>query len=178
MDYRKIRKLTPKQKEFVKQVVVKLKTFTAAAEGAGYADPSGEVDRLMANPDVMASIAQLQRAILTTWQQSAVTAKKVIDELMEPLVVAFDEDKEEYVFIGNDPKTRLAAAGKVIDYLSKADPESLFEKAESVDKRDRATVVAEILGRDIPQFTEAEIAAITAGEDPDLPVKPELHTEE
>lgn len=142
-------KLTDKQAAFVKNYAIKLRSFTAAAREAGYADPSGEIDRLKSNPDVMTAIAQLQRAELCTWRGGVLKARKVLDEAMDPVVVAIDEHGKTH-FLAATTKDRIAAASKMLDCAGKFDAQSLLEKAQKEDKRDKTTIVDEVLGAESP----------------------------
>ncbi len=142
--------LTDKQARFVRAYVQRLISMQAAAEEAGYADPSSAVQDLKANADVMLAVAELQRAERVTWKQGVLKAMKTLSESMDPLVVAWDEKKQEYIFVGMKPNDRIMAAGKFIDAVKASNPEVLMEKAEKEDKATRSEAVAEILGAEIP----------------------------
>jgi len=143
--------LTDKQMAFVRAYVGKMKSFTASAREAGYADPGGEVDRLKSNPEVMTAIAEFQRAEMVSWTGSVLKARKVLDEAMEPLHVAFDERKQTYVFLDAKMSDRIAAASKLLDVAAKFDEESLQAKARKEDQRDRRAIIEAALGEITPE---------------------------
>ena len=69
-------KLTPKAEAFAEGFGKHLHTMTEAARQAGYADPNGEVDRLMANPVVVRKVIEHLRSQAVKWQ--ALVAKMLV----------------------------------------------------------------------------------------------------
>jgi len=96
-------KLTPKAEAFAEGFGKHLHTMTEAARQAGYADPNGEVDRLMANPVVVRKVIEHLRSQAVKWQALVAKAKRV-------LLDAMDSEVMKDGFPVPDTKTRLEAA--------------------------------------------------------------------
>jgi len=120
-------------------------SWTAAARAAGYADPSGEVNRLKANVGIIDAVIGPLQASAASWSMLGEKARQVLDRNM-------DEGHSDWCRSLQPPdpehgyadcncwfaKIRAAdanaAARIVTDVLGRSDPKTLAAKASDEDK--------------------------------------------
>ena len=122
--------LNAKQAEFAKSFGRDLLPLTKAAEIAGYADPKGEVDRLMARPAVVAKVVEYLRAAAVKWQVLVVKAKATLLAAMDSNFVLKDGTQTDIP----NMKIRLEAA-RVVLLTLKRDGATLLEDAATDEDR-------------------------------------------
>jgi len=113
---------------------------TEAARAAGYADPNGEIHRLMSDPAVVGRIIEHLRKQATKWQVLVVKAKKTLLEGMDAdKIIVLNKDGETETV--PDTRSRLEAARIVLMTL-KRDGKALLEDAASEEDAAAETSIA------------------------------------
>lgn len=118
-------KLTEKAESFAEGYGKNLLSMTEAAKRAGYADPNGEVDRLMANPLVVKKVIEYLRTQAVKWQTLVSKAKKVLSDGMDATLM------RDGALVA-DVKVRLEAA-RIVLISMKKDGLLLEESASEED---------------------------------------------
>lgn len=136
-------KLTPMQ-EIVRDELLRGTSWTEAARIAGYADPSGEVDRLKSNPMLIDAVMKPLQRKAASWEQLGEQGREVLQRNMQnehndwcrslsppdpehgwaPCNCWFDKLK---------PSDGNAAVKVVADVLGRTDPETLADRARKED---------------------------------------------
>jgi hypothetical protein len=135
--------LTPMQQVVVDEVR-RGRSWTAAAREAGYADPSGEVDRLKANPAILDAIIGPLQEKAASWELLSEKVRRVLDRNMDDChrdwCRSLKPADEVHGFAPcNCPFAKLkpadanAAAKIASDILSRTDPDTLAKRARHED---------------------------------------------
>ena len=118
--------LTDRQAEFAKAFGKELLPPGEAAAVAGYADPQGEVDRLMAKPAVVAKVVEYLRAAAVCWRALVIKAKGTLLAAMDTNLVLKDGTVTDIP----NMKVRCEAA-RIVLLTLKRDGATLLEDAAS-----------------------------------------------
>lgn len=118
------REITPRREKFAENFGKHLMNQTEAAREAGFAHPNEYIDRLMADPLVVAKVIEHLRRQAVKWRMLAAKAKAVLMEGMEARKML--KDGTEVV----DTSARLEAAKIVLTALRR-DKGHLLEDAAS-----------------------------------------------
>ena len=122
--------LNDKQAAFAEAFGRDLLPLSKAAAVAGYADPKGEVDRLMARPAVVAKVVEYLRAAAVKWQVLVVKAKHTLLAAMDTNLVLKDGTQTDIP----NMKIRLEAA-RIVLLTLKRDGATLLEDAATDEDR-------------------------------------------
>jgi ribosomal protein L44E len=132
---------------------------TVAAREVGYSDYSHEATRLMGNPAITGAILKAKNRELITWREAIGEARRVTMNKMKDtrkirlqsectVCGEFTEHKAEVLIKDN---TQLNAAKLILITMSKANAESLVDKA---DKEDTAETLKDAAERILGHSTE------------------------
>ena len=135
--------LTDRQEAFAKNFGKDLMTMTGAAKAAGYADPNGEIDRLMGNRAVAAKVIEYLRSSAIKWSHLVAKAKGVLAQAMDATKSIYAKDGTVIATV-EDMKARLEAA-RIVLLTLKRDGGVLLEDA--AEKEDNAATTIELARR-------------------------------
>lgn len=135
---------TDLERKFVAAIGAGMKPTEAARE-AGYADPGGSVDQLMARPHVRQAVF---RSLLKFNANAKVYWRDLIEDAKTILHVAMRS---------GDIDAALKAAGKVLDTATKLKEASISEAAEQEDSSSRDELAAAVMRpRELPPVVMAD----------------------
>jgi phage terminase small subunit len=130
-------KMTPMEQLFA-DAMLSGKTGVKAAEVAGYADPKGSVEAILARPYVSYYIIENMRPATATWRLLALKVKRwlntALDGSFEVKVRDGDEESTQTIIVR--PSERTKACEVIVNYLSKAGMGALMEEAEKQDQKE------------------------------------------
>ena len=129
MGKRREAELTGKE-DLAARAIVQGQSPTKSCEQAGYADPKGEVDRLLGKPRVRDFvIGRLQRTAVR-WAQLRMKAMAALDHnLSKENWDQMDRFDKPVISAGD----RNSASKIVLELLAKIDPKELADRAHSAD---------------------------------------------
>ena len=122
--------LNARQAAFAEAFGKDLLPLSQAARVAGYADPNGEVDRLMARPAVVAKVVEYLRAAAVKWQVLVVKAKSTLLMAMDANLILKDGTQSDIP----NMKMRVEAARIVLLTLKRDGAKLLEDAASDEDK--------------------------------------------
>lgn len=179
MSIRRTGQLFPKEEAFCQHYAAG-KGKCEAAEAAGYADPKGESDRLLARSIVLERVMELQRLDLgpdaVSWRRLLTKAKRALDENLDSANESAVELLHKLAETGVlDPKglarflkrleitpsDRNTAARVALDMIARTAPKSLVDAAEREDSAGRHELVDKVLGTSAGNGQASEADEVT-----------------